>query len=316
MTDTPAPNIGSGFGARKLGYFRSAEAFEEFRRAYDAAMTDLPDPIATRNIDTGFGTVRAYRFGTDARTPLLVLPGKTSSTPMWEANLSGLAAKRSVITLDLVGEPGLSVQSKKIADSADQAAWLAEVIEELELPKVHLLGVSFGGWSAFNLAMHDPSRIASVTVLDPANLFGRITWKVIVMSLGVIPIMPKPWRKKLLSWIAGGADTSDDEPVAVLIASGMRDFKGFLPQPAYPSDEQIAAVEVPVLAVIAGRSIIHNPKKAEKRARSLLAHGTVELWPDASHALNGEFPERIDERVHDFIDGVDSASQTAGHRPD
>jgi pimeloyl-ACP methyl ester carboxylesterase len=307
------PNIGDDFGKHKIGFFRSARAYDTFRAAYDTAMAGLPQPTETRDVVTSFGTVRAYRFGTDARTPLLLLPGKTSSAPMWEANLEVFAAKRSVIAIDLIGEPGLSVQSKRIADAADQATWLAELIEGLGLPKVHLLGVSFGGWSAFNLAMHEASRVASVTVLDPANLFGRITWKVIIVSLGaVIPGMPKAWRERLMSWIAGGADASDDEPVAVLIDAGMRDFKGFLPTPAYPGDEQLAAVDRRVLALIAGRSIIHNPRKAEKRARSLLKHGTVELWPDASHAISGEFPERIGERVHAFIDGVDEADARLG----
>lgn len=38
----------------------------------------------------------------------------------------------------------------------------------------------------------------------------------------------------------------------------------------------------------------------------LLAHGTVELWPDASHALNGEFPERVAARVLGFIERLDA----------
>jgi hypothetical protein len=37
------------------------------------------------------------------------------------------------------------------------------------------------------------------------------------------------------------------------------------------------------------------------RARRLLRHGTVELWPEASHAINGEFPERIETAVNAFL---------------
>ncbi|MFI7106960.1 alpha/beta fold hydrolase [Nonomuraea sp. NPDC050227] len=176
--------------------------------------------------------------------------------------------------------------------------------------RVHLLGVSIGGWSAFQLAMRAPDKIASVSLLDPAITFGRITWKVVIVSLGsVVPSFPESWRRKLLSWISGGADASGDEPIANLISAGMRDFTSFLPPPSYPADDQVAGVEAPVLALIAGRSIIHDPGKAGQRARRLLSHGVVELWPDASHASNGEFPERVNSRILTFIDELD---RTAG----
>ncbi|MER6509557.1 alpha/beta fold hydrolase [Nonomuraea sp. NPDC001636] len=320
MNDLVEPNIGAAFRARRLGHFRDAAAFARYRNAYDDAMAQLPDPAQTHDVVTGFGTVRVYRFGGGDGVPLLLLPGRTSATPMWEANLAGLVARRPVYTVDLLGEPGLSVQTRAFTSAEDQATWLAELLDRLGLARVHLVGVSIGGWSAFHLALRVPERIASVSVLDPANLFGRITWKVVVFSLGsVVPFFPESWRRKLLSWISGGADASADEPVANLISAGMRDFTAFLPPPAYPADDQVAGLGAPVLALIAGRSIIHNPRKAALRARRLLARGVVELWPDASHALNGEFPDRVNTRVLAFADEVDRADDraddTAGDAP-
>ncbi|MFI7418621.1 alpha/beta fold hydrolase [Nonomuraea sp. NPDC049684] len=317
MNDPVEANIGAEFRARRLGHFRDAPAFARYRRAYDDAMARLPEPGQTHDVVTGFGSVRVYRFGGGDGVPLLLLPGRTSATPMWEANLAGLVARRPVYTVDLLGEPGLSVQTRAFGGADDQATWLAELLDRLGLGRVHLVGVSIGGWSAFHLALRVPERIASVSVLDPANLFGRITWKVVVFSLGsVVPFFPESWRRKLLSWISGGADASADEPVANLISSGMRDFTAFLPPPAYPTDEQVAGLDVPVLALIAGRSIIHNPRKAALRARRLLGRGVVELWPDASHALNGEFPDRVNSRVLAFADEIDSAGDSAGGAAD
>ncbi|WP_433352111.1 alpha/beta fold hydrolase [Microtetraspora malaysiensis] len=310
MNDLVRPNIGAEFRRQRLGHFPDASAYARYRRDYDRAMADLPAPDEVQDVPTGFGTVRAYRFGADgadAGRPLLLLPGRTASTPMWASNLAGLtASRRAVYTVDLLGEPGLSVQSKPFASSADQGVWLAEVLTGLGLDRTHLLGVSIGGWTAFQLARHAPEKVASLSLLDPANLFGRITWKAVAVSLGSVGPFPESWRLRLLSWISGGADLSGDEPVADLISAGMREFTSFLPPPTYFSDEQVAAVDVPTLAVIAGRSIIHDPDRAAGRARRLLAQGDVELWPDASHALNGEFPERVAARVLAFIDRLDA----------
>ncbi|WP_432931121.1 alpha/beta fold hydrolase [Microbispora sp. CA-135349] len=318
MNDPVRPNIGAEFRRRRLGHFRDAPAYSRYRRIYDQAMAGLPAPDAIQDVPTGFGTVRVHRFGpdgADAATPLLLLPGRTASTPMWAPNLTGLRAPgRVVYAIDLLGEPGLSVQSRPFASAADHGVWLSELLTGLGLDRTHLLGVSIGGWTAFRLAVHAPEKVASLSLLDPASLFGRITWKAVAVSLGALGPLPEPWRRRLLSWISGGADTSGDDPVAALISAGMRDFTAFLPPPTYPSDEEVAAVGIPTLAVIAGRSIIHDPGRAAERARRLLSRGTVELWPDASHALNGEFPERVAARVLAFIDRVDADDALHGRR--
>ncbi|BCK67290.1 hypothetical protein Srufu_012430 [Streptomyces libani subsp. rufus] len=48
---------------------------------------------------------------------------------------------------------------------------------------------------------------------------------------------------------------------------------------------------------------MHDAGKAAARARTL-RESTVEIWPEASHAINGEYPERLAERVHALLDGV------------
>jgi pimeloyl-ACP methyl ester carboxylesterase len=296
------PNIGTTFKGRRLGYFRDQAACRRYHAAYDAAVEALPAaPAQTWDVDTSFGTVRVYRFGADSREPLMLLPGRSAAAPMWAGNLPGLVRDRGVFCLDLLGEPGLSVQAKPITGDEDQAAWLDEVIAGLPVDRVHLVGLSIGGWTALNMAGWRPHRLASVSLLDPANTFGRMTWKVIVVSLGAaIPGMPKAWRRRLLSWIAGGAEAPDTDPVAALIAAGMRDFATVLPQPTYPSDEWLRSITVPALVVIAGRSIIHNPARAAERARRLLPAATVEVWPEASHALNGEYPDRVAATINAF----------------
>jgi pimeloyl-ACP methyl ester carboxylesterase len=59
-------------------------------------------------------------------------------------------------------------------------------------------------------------------------------------------------------------------------------------------------LHIPVLALLAGRSVMLNATRAATKARKCLPHGEVEVWDDATHAINGEFPERIVERAHRF----------------
>lgn len=52
--------------------------------------------------------------------------------------------------------------------------------------------------------------------------------------------------------------------------------------------------------------MVHDATRAAHAARMLLQHGQVELWTDASHALNGEYPAEIDALARRFWCGVDT----------
>lgn len=59
---------------------------------------------------------------------------------------------------------------------------------------------------------------------------------------------------------------------------------------------------MPVLALIAGRRVIHNARRAAESARRLLPRGQVELWEEASHAISGECADLVVDRAHRFWD--------------
>ncbi|MEU0499810.1 alpha/beta fold hydrolase [Nocardia sp. NPDC005998] len=306
------PNIGKP--SAKVGYFTSRPRFDRFAAAYRDGMAQLPKPVERVAVTTAFGPVRGYRFGDKGGTPLVLLSGRQASTPMWRANLPGLLAERTVWSIDSIGEPGASTQRTPLVGSADQAAWVAEALAGLGLTRAHLLGVSIGGWLAAQVAIHRPDCVASVTLLDPANTFAPLTWKMIAVSLGsVIPGMPMQVRYWLLSWISGGARADDSVPEGRLIASGMRDFTGAQPMPARPTQAELTGIGVPVLAILAGRSIVHDAERAAATARTIPG-AQVEVWPHASHAINGEFPDRIAARFADFIAGLPDDNGTDPRR--
>lgn len=285
----------------RIGRFRSDAARAHFLAVYQYCLADLPPYDQTFDIPTSFGTVRVYRFpGPDGR-PVVLLPGRNASTPMWADNLPGLLAHRTVFAVDLLGEPGLSVQEHELGSAEDQAQWFDEMLAGLALTSPHLMGVSFGGWSATNYAVLKPGRVSSLTLLDPVMTFAPIPVRTMVMMIPVgLPNVPEGLRRWVLRWIAGGAEVDDSVPAAALIASGTRDFVLHQPAPTVFTADQLRTLDVPVLALIAGRSVIHDGERAAATARKLLPRGQIELWPEASHAINGEYPERIAETAAAF----------------
>jgi pimeloyl-ACP methyl ester carboxylesterase len=291
-----------------VGHFRSAEAHAHFLGIYRDGMATLPPFDAQFDVPTEFGTVRAYRFpGPEPGTPVLLLPGRNASTPMYATNLPTLLARRTVYSIDLLGEAGLSVQTIPIRSAEDHAQWLDEVLEGLGLDRVHLLGVSIGGWTTANYAARRPGRAASLVLLDPVMTFDRIPVHTLFASIAMYaPGVPASIRRRVLSWISGGADVGALVMEARLIDAGSRDFVLSLPAPKPITDDQLRSLEVPVLALLGGRSVMLRADRAAERARKALQHGQIEVWREASHAINGEYADEIAERAHRFWDGVDA----------
>ncbi|GAA1944079.1 alpha/beta hydrolase [Brevibacterium antiquum] len=287
----------------RIGHFTSGAAKGRYMDAYSRAMEEMPADPQTFDIRTEFGVVRVYKYrgADDNATPVLLLPGRAAASPMWAGDLPWLLAVRSVYVLDLLGEPGMSVQDRPMETSVDQATWLHEVLEQLPEPEVHVLGLSFGGWVACNLAIHFPKKISSVVLLEPVFTFAGISAEVMVRSIpATIRWLPKRWREQFTSWTAGGADV-EDVPVARVIEAGLQTYSLKLPYPQRFTEEQLQSVDRPMLVVLGGRSGMHDSYVAAATARRVLRRGEVEVFADASHAVNGDATEELAARVTRFL---------------
>ena len=123
---------------------RSADAF--------AVPVEPGSPIAIRETGTG--------------TPVLLLHASASTGGQWNELVERLAPSHRVLVADLAG-CGASGDWYVGAPALErEAAALAERIASVDEP-IHLVGHSFGGAIAARLAMRDPARIRSLTLIEP-----------------------------------------------------------------------------------------------------------------------------------------------------
>ena len=104
--------------------------------------------------------------------PLVLLHGQGFSRRSFDPVVPALAARRDVIAVDLPGHGGSPRQPTGAGNAPrDLAVAVAELLDELELPTVHVAGNSSGGWVALELAKLGRAR--TVTALAPAGLWRR-----------------------------------------------------------------------------------------------------------------------------------------------
>ena len=271
-----------------VGHFRTAEGKRVYTAAYAEALAAMPSPTQTLDIPTDYGTVRAYVWRqprTADRTPVLLLPGRTSGVPMWSENLPAIAAERPVIAVDALGDAGLSIQSVPMTTPDDQAVWIDQVVTRLAPDGVHVLGHSFGGATAATYARLHPERVHSLTLLEPVFTVGYPSARMMGWAmLGSLPFLPAPLRERALTEIGGGESADPDDPIARMITAGADHYAAQLPNPKVLTDDQLRGLTMPVYVAIADHDSLAGGQRAAERAAAL-PDGTVRVWPDTTHSL-------------------------------
>jgi pimeloyl-ACP methyl ester carboxylesterase len=109
---------------------------------------------------------RLMRGGAGA--PLLVLHGASGAN--WLPFMDALAQKFDVIAPENPGF-GESDTPDWLDNIHDLAYFYLDLLEELKLGGIHLVGLSLGGWIATEMAVRSTQRLASLTLAGAAGLY-------------------------------------------------------------------------------------------------------------------------------------------------
>ena len=115
---------------------------------------------------SGAGRVHLFRAGDG--DPVLFLHA-AGGAGTWPEFCARLADRFDVIAPDHPGF-GKSDDFPEVEDITDLVYHYLDVLDSLGLESVHVVGGSFGGWIAAELAVHSPHRVRSLTLMSAAGL--------------------------------------------------------------------------------------------------------------------------------------------------
>jgi len=282
----------------EVGSWVSDAAREKFMAAYERAFALWPQPCEEFDIETATATTRLHAYRPDpGGPPVVLLSGAGFNAAGWYPHVAALAKDGPVYGIDMPGDPSPSVARAPLTPSASCAAWLDELLGRLSDRPAHLVGLSYGGWIAINQALRGPARVASITLLDPAGLTkldARFWWWFCIS--GLASLTPMPVRRRLARWL--DSPVMLERELMTLMWAGSRGYRMEPKFPALLTDDELRAIDVPVLLITGARSALLTP--AEARARgSLMPHAQVAIVPGSHGGFN-----RIDElndRIAAFI---------------
>jgi len=285
-------------------------AREKFMAAYDRVFALWPQPREEFDIETATATTRVHAYRPHpGGEPVVLLTGAGGNAAAWFPHVAALAEDGPVYGIDMPGDANPSVPRALMTPPENCAAWLDELLGKLSERPAHLVGFSYGGWVACNQALRAPGRVASITLLDPAGLTRPDArfYRWLTIS-GLATLTPMPLRRRLARWL--------DNPVMLepeLMTLMWAAIRGYRMEPKFPAvltDDELRAIDVPVLLVTGARSALLTPAQARARG-SLMPRAEVAVVPGSHGGFNriGELNERIAAFIKAQAPGEQAARQ-------
>jgi pimeloyl-ACP methyl ester carboxylesterase len=285
----------------KISIVHSPEGESRMVAAYDASLSMWPVPYQEIDVKTRFGDTHMIVSGPTNGQPLFLLHGQEASATMWRYNIEALSQVFRVYAVDTIGDIGKSRPVRLPQNRADYAAWLLDVVNELQLERVSLVGISYGGFLAVNFAIAYPERVGRIGLLSPGiPNFGPPTLQWANYGL---PMLMFPSRFTIQRFIQGASQKgySAQDPVheqMVISVPYLRERN--FPRPVFDDDE-LRHIHTLCLLMIGDHEIMYDPVKALERARQLIPNLKTEIIADAGHFLNSDQAEIINDLLLRFL---------------
>jgi pimeloyl-ACP methyl ester carboxylesterase len=253
-----------------------------FFAAYDRMLVRWPAGSGELDLTSEFGRTRVHVTGPVDAPPLLLLHAYQATSAQWVALAGLLSGERRIYAVDLMGDAGHSTPgTRPVATPADLVEYLDTVLDGLGLRSAEVCGHSFGGWIALTYGLERPARVDRLILLDPTMSVAPLLKGYVFRA---IPALLKPTAANRLSLIRWETRKADLDPEWLQVTGAAADaFRGLPSVPTrIPDKAALAALQVPVLVIVAGRSRVHQVQRVAKRSGKM-PRSRVETLTGATH---------------------------------
>ena len=216
--------------------------------------------------------------------PVVLLHGTGGVGLAWAPYAAG-RGDRAVYAVDTIGDVGRSRSRCPVTGPDDLAEWLDQTLAGLGLDRVHLCGTSYGGFLALNLAARRPERVCSLFLIEPAGIapvriLRFMVWGLSSMVASLLPgFLRRPAARRLRM------PALEDQRLIRLAFYAARHHRTRLLRPEPLSDDLLDSIDRPVTMILGAKSEVMRTEQVRARAEQHLRRLSVEVVPDAGHAV-------------------------------
>jgi pimeloyl-ACP methyl ester carboxylesterase len=292
-----------------VAFFKTEAAEARYMAAYDAVLAKWPVAYEGITVPTRLGATHVIASGRADAPPLVLLHAAMATATVWRPNVEALSEHFRVYAVDIVGQGGRTVASRKIESRQDYADWLNDLLDGLGIARASIVGNSYGGFIALSHAALAPERIDRMVLISPVGLvswlpvFGSMIYEGLKGALLRVFDSDAPGPPDILAVISreAGFNAEDEDWLALgrQLMDGSKRINMIMP--GVLSDAEFRAIRAPTLLLIAEHEFLYEPDSTLDIAMTRMPGLEGEIVSDAHHLAAMSQPDVVNARIVDFL---------------
>lgn len=268
------------------------------------------DDVSVSYVDTGRGAApSAEASSQDGSSTILFLHGFPLDHSMWDRQIDSLRHAHRCIAPDLRGFGGSSFDGG-VSSMSQLAKDMIQLLDRLSIGEpVTLCGLSMGGYIAFEMWQHEPSKIARMILCDTRAepdshevARGREMMALQVeqdgmdgVANGMIPKLLAPSTVQTQSETTEKVRQMIDDADPRAVAAAQRGMAK-----RCDSSDRLASIQIPAL-VVCGEHDRITPPESMRDLTAALPNGSFLEISDAGHLAPFEQPDAVNRAIGDWL---------------
>ncbi len=282
--------------------FKSSAAKERYLAHLSMRAKSWPVPSEERFVDTRFGRTFVRVSGPADGAPVLLLPGIGSNGLSFSPTVAGLSGPLRTFCIDNIHDVGRSVETTPVKSGDDFATWLDEVRAALGLGVVDVLGLSYGGWVATQLALRKPEAVRRLVLLAPAGVVAPLPWSFIWRAV-LCALPSRAAMRGFMNWLAPGLRGT--ARIDALVEDGFLANRSFAARKMVPplplSDAEWKQLAPHTLLAAGDAEVIFDARVAVARLSTLVPELKTHLVPGGGHDFFDARADEVNAQVLGFL---------------
>lgn len=277
--------------------FKSAAGKAEIFSLYDKKLRELNIDYQYKIIDTSYGKTNVIITGAPENPPLMIVHGSNGCAPISLETYPNLSTHFQVFAIDVLAQPNKSAQTRLSMKDDSYGKWMNEIIEELKINNVVLVGFSFGGLIILKTLLHNEVNIKEVFLAATAYIVNGNPLKALFKVF--IPMKRYMMTKKIkyVEQFLSEVFTERDEFAIAYLSKVFLHFKmDFTPVPVI-SKAEAKGITSPITLIAAKRDLMFPGDKMLRRASKIFSSAKTVLLEQSKHVQRKADNRKIEELI-------------------
>ena len=243
----------------------------------------------------------------DQKTPIVFVHGVGLTHEIWQPQLD-FFKEYTTLTYDILGH-GKSKLNKEIISFNDFSNQIVELIDELKIDQIHLVGFSIGSLIARNFATRFGERLKSLTLLSSIYKRSDEQQKIVNQRFEQARSEFKLSRQALKRWFTDKYLENNPDTYkkisSILSSNNMANFlKVYELFVKHKNDENFSKIKVSTL-IMTGEFDIGSTVEMSRELNKIINNSRLSIIKNGKHLCSIECADEVNLEIKKFIDTND-----------